>query len=230
MRIRLISVVLALVAFGSVGAVSGATILYDDFNGTELNTSKWSASASDGASASVNSSELTLATTTGDWPSVNVYSGVECDTGAVAFTLGASNMSGAVNFGFHTAPGGGSVGIEVGNDRGGWRLWVGDGTNNYLSDVFTAPKADDVWTIVRASDSIKVYDNGTLLATDTTLLPIGAQRVHMSVYTEYGVSSVGFHSVSLTDAVPEPSTMLLLTSALIGLMAYAWRRRKSSIV
>lgn len=40
-----------------------------------------------------------------------------------------------------------------------------------------------------------------------------------------GGSTFGVDSVTLT-AVPEPSTFSLLTASLVGLLAYAWRKRK----
>ena len=226
MRVRLISVASALVAFGLVGAVSGATLLYDDFEGSALTPGMWPTTMSSGSTVSVRDSVLTLATTTGSWPYVNVYSSSAYETGTVTFKLGPADMVGAVNFGFHVGPGEGGVGIEIGNDRGGWKLWASDGTNTYLSNALTAAKASDTWTIVRAIDSIKVYDNGNLLATDTTVLPTGAQRVHMSVYTGDGVSSAGFDSVTVSSTLPEPSMGALLFCGLVSLVAYAWRNHK----
>ena len=34
------------------------------------------------------------------------------------------------------------------------------------------------------------------------------------------------HTASVTAAVPEPSTLLLAAAGLVGLLAYAWRKRR----
>jgi hypothetical protein len=49
--------------------------------------------------------------------------------------------------------------------------------------------------------------------------------IYMPGYTEYRLA--GLDNVSLTSSpIPEPSTIVLLASGLIGLLAYAWRKRR----
>jgi hypothetical protein len=230
MRVRLISLALTLVALASFNAESRATtLLYDDFNGTALQDGMWPTVVSGGGSIAVADSVLTLNTSGGDWPAMNVYSAGRYGVDTVTtFKLGPNALSGCVNFGFYT---GGSGEITIGNDRGAagdWNLYVSDGASrSYLSSAFAfTPKANDVWKIVRTSDSIKVYDGANLVATDTTALPASDLQVHMSLYTGSGNTSVGFDSVTITTPAPEPSTAILLACGLAGILAYAWRKRK----
>lgn len=228
MRFSHAAVAAILIAFGCyAGAGFGATLLFDDFEGSALDGSKWGTVMSAGSAATVSNSELVVATTQGDWPFANVYSSTGFDTGTATFKIGNTAMAGAINFGLHIAQGGGQIGMEIVNDYGGgWQFWVSDGTNRYLSSGFAAPKAGETWSIVRKTDSIALYANGSLLATDTTVLPVGEQRLHMSVYTGNGASSVGFGSVEFSTVVPEPSAGIIAFLGASGLLAYAWRKRR----
>jgi hypothetical protein len=55
----------------------------------------------------------------------------------------------------------------------------------------------------------------------------GGQYLGAYIDTNASPSWVGFDSVSLTATpAPEPSAIVLLATSLIGLLAYAWRKRK----
>ena len=54
----------------------------------------------------------------------------------------------------------------------------------------------------------------------------GVQYIKIKVLSNYGDAYVGLGFVRFEGKVPEPGTLALLASGLIGLMAYAWRKRK----
>ena len=82
--------------------------------------------------------------------------------------------------------------------------------------------------------------NGTLAWDYSTTLTVGSGagqlnmdlannglEVILSRSPTGGVSELRFDNLDVTGPpVPEPSTLALLTSGLIGLLAYAWRKRK----
>jgi hypothetical protein len=68
-----------------------------------------------------------------------------------------------------------------------------------------------------SSDSERQY---ALMSYDTTV----AQT--LSITTQYSAGyNVGMFGLA-ASTIPEPSTALLLVSGVIGLLAYAWRKRK----
>ena len=122
-----------------------------------------------------------------------------------AFVYNGSTMTdlGTLNGGDSSPWGINSSGQVVGWSSGGERPFLYDGStmldlNSLLDSSSTG------WTIQRASD---INDKGQIAANAV----IGA-----------GV----LHAVLLTP-VPEPSTLVLLAGGTIGLLGYAWRRRRS---
>ena len=61
-------------------------------------------------------------------------------------------------------------------------------------------------------------------------VPAGVTTIMFSGFTNFGDPNVmGFNEirfVGTASAVPQPSTILLLVTGLIGLLAYAWRKRR----
>lgn len=83
------------------------------------------------------------------------------------------------------------------------------GTNQTVAATFayTALAAD-------AGDTLRLIMNPS--TTEGNTLPNG-----------WAVNRTGVDAISVTTAtVPEPAALALLSSALVGLLAYAWRRRK----
>lgn len=117
-----------------------------------------------------------------------------------------SPITGTVNANFSVTDrnGGGGDGVEYSLYKNG----AAAGTTLAHGYVDNGPD----WT------SGPVTANGiSVAAGDTLYLQIGARG-------SYGYDLTGV-SFSVT-AVPEPTAMMLLGSGVIGLMAYAWRRRK----
>jgi fibronectin-binding autotransporter adhesin len=92
-----------------------------------------------------------------------------------------------------------------------------DGTLNVtatVADSFLSAKAGDTWTLITYSGLLT--DNGLDLGTMPTLSSAGLH---------YAIDTTAAGKVNLV-VVPEPGTMALLASGLLGLIAYAWRKRK----
>lgn len=70
-----------------------------------------------------------------------------------------------------------------------------------------------------------VYD-GVPWKTMFTSIYIGDGTADVSVAWGSGDGYVSADAVRLTAAVPEPSVLALLVTGLLGLLAYAWRKRK----
>jgi hypothetical protein len=85
------------------------------------------------------------------------------------------------------------------------------------------------------SDQVKVWRNGTLATLDdygmdtpaaafvSSPLVLGALSNGTSAF--FG-NIAGVTIESLPQTIPEPSTLVLFSTGLIGLTAYAWRKRK----
>jgi fibronectin-binding autotransporter adhesin len=95
-----------------------------------------------------------------------------------------------------------------------------DGTLNVAETVagsFLVAEYGDTWTLITYTNSLT--NNGLLLGSVPTL----AEGLQFAVVTKSSQSGGG--TVGLV-VVPEPATLALLASGLIGLIAYAWRKRK----
>jgi fibronectin-binding autotransporter adhesin len=92
-----------------------------------------------------------------------------------------------------------------------------DGTLNVtetVADSFLSANAGDKWTLITYGGNLA--NNGLDLSAMPTL---GGGR-----YFAVDTGTTG--QVNLVVMVPEPGTLALLASSLIGLIAYAWRKRK----
>lgn len=92
-----------------------------------------------------------------------------------------------------------------------------------------------------ASRGSTMLDTGTIAIGSQTWVPVsasiemtGANALHVGDYLTVEICAAdegqwrGFDAVSVTSTppVPEPSSVVLLAMGLIGLLAYAWRKRK----
>jgi hypothetical protein len=65
----------------------------------------------------------------------------------------------------------------------------------------------------------------------TTSLPTGVDQIKFLDFTSFGSSICGFNEIRFiataeTPTIPEPSSLVLVSIGLLGLLAYAWRKRK----
>ena len=82
--------------------------------------------------------------------------------------------------------------------------------------------------------SFNDYNNATVVVNWTGIQPVGGQiafRIDAAPapYTQLGtaVNTQRLNFLSMTEeATPEPSTFALTVCGLLGLLAYAWRKRK----
>jgi hypothetical protein len=79
----------------------------------------------------------------------------------------------------------------------------------------------------RKSDgNVDIYLNGSLIATKTAInLPVNPLLFRIGDGSSSVAGTVSLDYVSVT-AVPEPGSMVLLSIGLVGLLAYAWRKRR----
>jgi hypothetical protein len=91
---------------------------------------------------------------------------------------------------------------------------------------------NSTWKVLTASSTVDMTTQGgtgVLLSAEQFALTqnnIGIQYIRFTVNSNYGDPSyAGLGEVRFTEAIPEPGTMMLLATALAGLLGYAWRKR-----
>jgi hypothetical protein len=214
MKTRILS---ACAMFGVLLIASAASadyVVYDDFGAATLDMSRWSL-AEGGSAPTLDGSIATFDSASG---TKDILSSTAYGYGSYKFKLGA------------TAPGSYSI---IGLDNAGSGLYVRN-DNHYpatewdfhvgsIKNSIIAPAAGDELEIVWSASSAQLWKNGDLLVTQTTNLPtVTSANLKLTAY--FG-GAMTVDTVS-TNPVPEPSAIILIATGLIGLLAYAWRKRR----
>ncbi|MBU4271654.1 MAG: PEP-CTERM sorting domain-containing protein [Planctomycetes bacterium] len=229
--------VAAVLTCGLSGSASADIIIYqDDFPGTTLGAD-WTFSQTNGT-VTVADSKVVLSTPGGGgWNHADLLSTTQFTASQDAtftFKLGAHPYGPNSIFGLSNSRGGGMPGILLRTDAapGYWELYVGDGTtlDRHTVIPLTALQTDETVAIHwnTAGVGVEVRDSGgTLLYTiQSTVSPTGPLGFSLLAGSyEAGAALVNFDSVTVT-VIPEPSTLALLATGLLGLLCYAWRKRK----
>ncbi len=114
---------------------------------------------------------------------------------------------------------------QMGTGCGGSTLNLSGSAAISATDVAFDKDANSPNWISFASGSLATLTvSNKVLADYQTLVTDGFIRVNGVVQSNFNAFQVSGHTLSL--AVPEPGTMTLLICGLMGLVAYAWRKRK----
>ena len=222
MRSRCFSLGVVVVALAAFSAMASAdTAMYDDFNGTELDMSKWYADTDQGfnvPTVSGGAVQLTNVTATADINSVATWT-----VGTVLEFKMATAPTGVGCFGYSIGTGGPSTCVR--NDQGGnvWQFVVDDQVSGHAifrSGDIGAPQAGDVYKFVWKANSMDLLRNGSLVSSAAGT----SMRGNWGVFA-YSSAQMSWDYVA-TSTVPEPATVTLLLTGVLGLLAYAWRKRR----
>lgn len=208
--------VAALAAFALTNAASAA-VLYDDFDEPTVDLTKWKAQWGG----------FTLPTTIADSKVQLVYpqaleSLVEVVPGdSMYFKIGDAPV-GLNGFGTTQPSNLGGMGFRNDQGSGYYQFVVWEGTNIWRSEDIGAINSGDILKITwNADGSVAGYKNDVLCGyTDTIVIPSG------QIIGFGGGDFLSLDAVSLNQAIPEPSSVVLLGTAIAGLLAYAWRKRR----
>ena len=228
MRVRSLVSALAIVALWT-GVASAAT-LYDDFLGSSLD-GKWA--VTQGGPVTVGGGELFLDSEPGLDDQVQTVNRDFTNGTDVVFKLGSTAPTGTVGFGLSAAGGPREVQLWNLTQGGGtWSLFFGGGAGDIVLPS-GAPVANERFRIesgYNSGNGVRLYrDLGTGIesleaALDTydlvTDSPYKAQLFSFGGTIAFDYISTG------AGVVPEPSGIIMITSAVLGLLCYAWRRRK----
>jgi hypothetical protein len=210
-------VVVALVTFAQTSMVS-ATVLYDDFNGTAIDPDTWYVPGGGFTEPTVADSCVNEVHPQAMAAYQQIVPG---DT--MYFKIGSGPMTGGLFGGDY---------LSIRNDQtaGYWQLVVWNTTQGgapyyWGPNIGPFVEGDVVKLDWGIDGTISAYKND---------VQYGSTTVKTEPIQNFGAgpgagSSMSFDVISINQApppVPEPSTIVLLATGLLGLLAYAWRKRK----
>lgn len=249
-------VVLAVLAVGLFATASAqadyvdGTVFSDDFNGSTLNGTNWPTTGAIASTLTVGSGVVDLNTTdntvsnvcyatskTFTIPDPTAYAAeirFLVPTGTVlktsnhlTYDLIMSNGNGGQRGGFDVNLQQGSTSTTFGLT---WGYWGGTGDSSLtVLAVLNKDTWYDVISNRKADGKVDIYLDGTLLATKNSLAGTPSKWMIGDGYSTAGQIEghlqVDYLRVG-TYVVPEPCSMMLLATAVFGLLAYAWRKRR----
>jgi hypothetical protein len=233
MRVRnLCAAALAILCTIGVASAHATFVTYDDFSTAgSPGSSKWA--SFDGATPpTVSGGNLQMdGTATSGWQ--GIYSTQRFGYGSYQFTLASFNNATACVFGIDSATtttGAAQDAIHLRNDTGNLISIGGAGVVPMIDYAPTSLPA--TYTFVWNPNSVQILRNigagDTVLysTTDSALIPVATDTMRFELVA-YGSGAYAVNSVAYQAyAVPEPAALVLCVSGLLGLLAYAWRKRK----
>ncbi len=138
------------------------------------------------------------------------------------------NVTGSIALSLRDVNGAGISQIMYGNDASGTVKWYnGNPTDPNRWTNFTATAAPDAWhtLVIRHQNGTSAWSISIDGSDFEAFSWSGASNGNWSkIWT--GANGDGYEIASYDAVVPEPSTLALLATGLIGLLCYAWRKRK----
>jgi hypothetical protein len=232
----------ALVVLGWTGAVSADTVIFsDDFPGTAIDEGKWTAESYEWQGTTYYADLPTVADsvatcgTGGSNGWSGCYTNSSWNYGTYSFTVGPTGLTadnGLMGIDEATGQYGAFVrrDMKLGGGSSGGNVWQfftmnGGSSSHWNGIAIDQPQPGDVYDIVYGSTAISLKRNGTEIATESSILFDADVRAHINYYGAAG-GSWSFGKVEVSQ-IPEPGTVALFgIGGLLGLMAYAWRKRK----
>lgn len=222
-----------LVVLASLAMVSSApadSTVYDDFSGTAIDSTKWTEMASSSGSY-LSDGVLYVDNTTGSVSDLMSKTTFGPPTGNgqydLRITLAATAPTGGAIFGVCDST---QQSTDLNSalfdcrDRTTWQ-----NTNSWYCSVnnvkhsISTPGASTVYDFIWTASSIKLYDNGNLIAGED------AAYTNPMCFRMLAVNGglVAVDSVSSSySVVPEPASIVIALTGVLGLVCYAWRKRK----
>lgn len=217
MRSRCLTCVLVLVALGFGAVASADMVVYDDFSGTSLDTSKWGAYEA-GPWPTVSGGNLNMAGSSG-WTELG--SKGTFDASANTFEWKYMGGAGTQYFGIYFNNYATGYVVENTGAGGAWRL---ENNGGVFGDTFSLAAGDTV-RLVKNGSNFDASVNGGAVVSSVAVNPSNTGPANFW-FGLLGSGSASFDYVSVGTPVPEPSTLGLLSAGVIGLLAYAWKKHR----